>query len=422
MSNATQYGQTIFLEGLQTSSSAKKLRRVHFSKNGAEGVLYNEAWLQHLIMKHPSVLPIDQIEPIFCDLVPICVELPMRSGSLDNLLVTPKGDIALIECKLWRNPEARREVVGQIIDYATEMSNWTYDDLQEAITRTRSLDNSDEKKTRRLYELVSAKEEIDEASFHDAVSRNLKRGRFLLLIVGDGIREEVEAMTEFLQQYAGLHFTLGVVELALFEVPIPDGGYIVQPRILARTTNIDRGIVTIDNGQIAVKPPNAGSSAAVEAMPNKTGKRTTITQERYFEQIENSLPGITPKLRAFIDDLPNDVSTEFGTANMILRWHSAARSWNLGAISTSGQVWMEYIGQQANDAGLPDLGKQYLATLAGLVPGAFVKKNGTAWNVAAQDGKSIPVDELLKDETRKNGWLRAITDFQEAVMRASPDN
>ena len=24
----------------------------------------------------------------------------------------------LIECKLWRNPEARREVVGQILDYA----------------------------------------------------------------------------------------------------------------------------------------------------------------------------------------------------------------------------------------------------------------------------------------------------------------
>jgi hypothetical protein len=56
---------------------------------------------------------------------------------------------------------------------------------------------------------------MDEIAFHDAVSRNLKRGRVLLLIVGDGIREGLETMTEFLQQHAGLHFTLSIIELAL---------------------------------------------------------------------------------------------------------------------------------------------------------------------------------------------------------------
>ena len=81
-----------------------------------------KAWLQRLIMRHPSLLPVDQIEPAFNTLVPVCIELPMQSGYLDNLLVTPTGDLALVECKLWRNPEARREVVAQIIDYAKEMS------------------------------------------------------------------------------------------------------------------------------------------------------------------------------------------------------------------------------------------------------------------------------------------------------------
>ena len=69
-------------------------------------------------MRHPSLLPVDQIEPAFNTVVPICIELPMKSGFLDNLLVTPAGDLALVECKLWRNPEARREVVAQIIHYA----------------------------------------------------------------------------------------------------------------------------------------------------------------------------------------------------------------------------------------------------------------------------------------------------------------
>jgi hypothetical protein len=114
----TQYGHTLFLDGFQLGSSAKKLNRLHFSKDASENALFDEAWLQRLVMAHPSVLPVDQIEPAFSPLIPVCIELPVSSGSVDNLLVTPAGDLALIECKLWRNPEARRKVLAQIIDYA----------------------------------------------------------------------------------------------------------------------------------------------------------------------------------------------------------------------------------------------------------------------------------------------------------------
>ena len=41
--------------------------------------------------------------------------------------------MASIECKLWRNPEARREAVVQIIDYAHGMASWAHTDLDEAI-------------------------------------------------------------------------------------------------------------------------------------------------------------------------------------------------------------------------------------------------------------------------------------------------
>ncbi|HWQ54098.1 MAG TPA: hypothetical protein VN442_10465 [Bryobacteraceae bacterium] len=399
MSTPTQYGHTLFLEGFQAGSSSRRLKRIRFLKNASESAPYDEAWLQHLIMRQPSLLPIDQIEPAFTALVPICVELPVGSGYLDNLLITPAGDLAIIECKLWRNPEARREVVAQILDYANTMSTWTYDTLQEAIRRAKPLDASDEKKVRSLYELVSSKGEIDEASFHDAVSRNLKRGRFLLLIVGDGIREGVESMAGFLQQYAGFHFTLAIVELALFEVP--NGGYIAQPRILARTTNIDRGVVTLEEGRIAIKPPNIGPTTAAHS-----GRRMTITQERYFEQLEKHCQGLSEKLNGFIDSLAaHNASPEFGSDSMILRWRSDdTKSWNLGTITSSGQVWMDYLGQQARNAGLLELSKQYLTDLAGLVPGAYVKKTQkeTAWNIA-QNGKSITADALLADEARKDG-------------------
>jgi len=103
MAIQAQFGHTLFLDGFEAGSAAEKLNRLHFSKSASETAPYDEAWLQRLIMRHPSLLPVDQIEPAFNTLVPICIELPMRSGSLDNLLVTPAGDFALVECKLWRH-------------------------------------------------------------------------------------------------------------------------------------------------------------------------------------------------------------------------------------------------------------------------------------------------------------------------------
>jgi hypothetical protein len=39
-------------------------------------------------MRHPNILPVDQIEPAFANLVAICTELPTPSGFVDNLFLT----------------------------------------------------------------------------------------------------------------------------------------------------------------------------------------------------------------------------------------------------------------------------------------------------------------------------------------------
>jgi hypothetical protein len=413
MATQSQFGHTLFLDGFEAGCSAERLRRLHFSKDSSETSQYNEAWLQRLIMRQPSILPIDQIEPAFDTIIPVCIELPMKCGFLDNLFVTPTGDLALVECKLWRNPEARREVVAQIIDYAKEISGWTYETLQNAVQRAPGFD-SDGQFRPSLYETVSSTGQIDESSFHDAVSRNLKRGRFLLLIVGDGIREGVEGMAEFLQQHAGFHFTLAFVEIALFEIR---GGYIAQPRVLARTTNIDRGVVRLDEGRIVFAPCNSD--------PRPGSRRgTTLTQEEYFERLERELSGISLKLNGFLDDLgAYNVFAEFGTESMILRWRpDNGRDWNLGTISKRGLLWLDLMGGRANSEGLLEIHKQFLQKLVDLVPGAYIRKTRkeTTWYVA-QDTKDhyISVDALLASETRKNGWIRAIVEFQAAVMQTS---
>src|SRR4051812_14351576 len=95
-----------------------------------------------------------------------------------------------------------------------------------------------------VLEMVrSVAPDTDEVQFNDALTQNLRRGRFLLLIVGGGIREGVEANSEYLQVHAGLHFSLGLVELPIYA--LPDGSRLVAPRVLARTLVVTRTVVAL---------------------------------------------------------------------------------------------------------------------------------------------------------------------------------
>lgn len=170
----------------------------------------SEADIQALVHAHPTCLPIAEIDPMFSGPVPICTELNTPAGAIDNFMVTPSGLPVLVECKLWRNPEGRREVVGQILDYAKQLSRWSSSDLQREVSRRLKRDGNP------LLDMVRAVDPlVDEIHFNDTLTANLRRGRFLLLIVGDGIREGVEAIAEYLQVHAGLHFSLGLVELPI---------------------------------------------------------------------------------------------------------------------------------------------------------------------------------------------------------------
>ena len=161
----------------------------------------------------------------------------------------PRGRLVLAEFKLWRNPQARREVIGQILDYAKELASWGYEDLQREISKTLR------KPGNVLYDLVRAGgAEIDEAEFADDVARCLRRGEFLLLIVGDGIREDTARIVDFVQRHAGLCFNLALVEAAIYRGG--DGGLLVQPRVLAKTVLLRRTII-----ESAAPEPERGADA-----------------------------------------------------------------------------------------------------------------------------------------------------------------
>ena len=245
----TFYGDLIRIDR-RTGAEPESLHRIPLDASTADGG-FAESDIHDLLYRFPGALPIAAIDASYKDAVPVCRELYTRAGYIDTLYVNPLGRLTLAEFKLWRNPQARREVIGQILDYAKELASWRYADLQREVSRALG------RKGNILYDLVRERAPaVNEAEFVDNVTRHLKRGEFLLLIVGDGIREDVEDIVGFVQRHSGLHFNLALVEAALYRDK--ENSMIVQPRILARTEIVQR--IVVESGVDHDIPPDVEQS------------------------------------------------------------------------------------------------------------------------------------------------------------------
>ncbi|GIK48236.1 MAG: hypothetical protein BroJett013_09330 [Alphaproteobacteria bacterium] len=208
----------------------------------------NEAWLRDTLLRHPELIPVGDIDPAYGPLTPLCAELHLGAGvgRLDAAFINAYGRLTLVECKLWRNPQARREVVAQVLDYARAISRWSYSDLQRQVAHATGRTGNVP------YELAKAQHpKLIEHDFVDATAAAMRAGRFLLLIAGDGIREDVGAMAELINNNAAMGFSFGMVEVALYG--FADGALAIQPRAIAKTRLIERTVVVLrDRGGAAV--------------------------------------------------------------------------------------------------------------------------------------------------------------------------
>ncbi|MGH6952649.1 MAG: hypothetical protein ACREGL_00585 [Alphaproteobacteria bacterium] len=405
MSNR-QYAQPYVFRGLAAEDTALPLSRIILVPGQAHE--YDEAWLQGALVRHPNLLPIGDIEPVFQPLVPVCRELPTKTGSVDLLFANEKGLLTLVECKLWRNPEARRVVVAQILDYAKDLSQWRYEDLDDAVKRTR------EGKNRGLFALVNeALPEAEEIEFCNNVSKNLKRGRFLLMVVGDGIRESVENIAIFLQAHSGLHFTFSLVELALFRLPESHGsGVLVQPRVLARTVEIERAVVRVEAPGVEVVTPPAEVVG-----DEKVRRRRTITEVEFAEALLKADPeaaGALPQFLAACEQL--GITQTFGDSSINLHWNYAeVEKINFGIVRTDGRVKLYSISARLDQIGALPIAESYLERVAGLLRGGSVIKKGSLWSWRViQNGKDPILLDLL--DVRRQ-WLALIQETQEAIVK-----
>jgi hypothetical protein len=280
-----------------------------------EGEATREHPLRDLIFDNPAILPLTELDPGIGRIVPVAKELNLPgSGFIDVLLVSEHGRLIVVECKLWRNPQARREVVGQVLDYAGELARIGYEGLQRAISsRLKRQGNL-------LHELItSAGGAIPEATLVDRVDRDLAAGRFLLLIVGDGITEGAQRIGAFLTRHAGLAFDLAMIEIAEYREATPGSTQprrILHPRILARTAVIERHVIRNEVPNAVIEPISdadevaptrpAGSGANAEAISSWRRFVDRFARETQFDdpaQLPPRVGGVNWMRMPLHDDL-----------------------------------------------------------------------------------------------------------------------
>ena len=169
------YGDLIRLS-LSGDGDDETLTRIPLGTPSAQGGI-DESTLQELLFRYPQTLPIASIDAAYDGAVPVCRELSTPAGYVDALYVNALGRLTLAEFKLWRNPQARREVIGQILDYAKEIASWSYEDLQREVSKSLKRPGNV------LFDLVRVTDPgVDEGVFVDNVTRHLRRGEFLFYV------------------------------------------------------------------------------------------------------------------------------------------------------------------------------------------------------------------------------------------------
>jgi len=163
----------------------------------------SEDLLQGLLEKYPNLLAGDQMDsesPRRWLLISREVGVPDEEEgggrwSLDHLFLDQDGIPTLVEVKRSNDTRIRREVVGQMLDYAANaVMYWPIEAIQAKFSARCDFEGIDAGEV--LSEFLNGAGKEDE--FWQKVKTNLQAGKIRLLFVADEIPSELRRIVEFL--------------------------------------------------------------------------------------------------------------------------------------------------------------------------------------------------------------------------------
>jgi hypothetical protein len=193
--------------------------------------------LQELLARHPNLLAGDQIDPesprrwllVARELALASDEAGAGRWSVDHLFLDQDGVPTIVEVKRGADTRIRREVVGQMLEYAANaVTYWQVDALRTSFETSAQRDGREpQEELVRLLDDPNA----DADQFWEHVKTNLQAGRLRLVFVSDSIPTELQRMVEFLNE------RMTPTEVIAVEIKqyVGDGHETLVPRVVGQT-------------------------------------------------------------------------------------------------------------------------------------------------------------------------------------------
>jgi hypothetical protein len=232
--------------------SGMKGTRAAYTRTSASHLDVHEDWFRDAISDNPELViaPCRQ-----AGLVPTdetwthwATEFPLDAGSVDVLLLASSGRVGIVETKLSYNPQVRREVVAQILDYALALQE--ADDLPP------------------LPERDPVKEPRGAVPEEADVRERIGRGEFLLVVAGDEIDPRALRLGEaVLAGHLTSEWDLAMVDLNVYEgEPSATPRYLLIPELRGVMSHETRQVVRVvtegDRTRVKVERINAAPATA----------------------------------------------------------------------------------------------------------------------------------------------------------------
>lgn len=157
----------------------------------------NEAELQNILYESPDIIPIEKLGENLKEPKLFVKEAGLPgSGSTDLIGIDEEGGITIIECKLATNPDTRRKVIGQVLEYAAYLWQITYEDFDGICSKAENwgqngLADVMQQKMEGIEEPWSAEE------FRHRISATLVNGDFRLIVAVDKLNDELRRIIQY---------------------------------------------------------------------------------------------------------------------------------------------------------------------------------------------------------------------------------
>ncbi len=196
----------------------------------------SERLLQQLLARYPHLLAGKQIDPASPRrwlLVSREAALPSEEGgggtfAVDHLFLDQDGTPTLVEVKRSSDTRIRRELVGQMLDYAANaVAYWPIETVRALFEARCQAEGLDVEQV--LSEFLEPETEIE--TFWQQVNTNLRIGRIRMLFVADEVPPELQRIVEFLNEQ------LSQAEMLAVEIKqyVGQGLRSLVPRVIGQT-------------------------------------------------------------------------------------------------------------------------------------------------------------------------------------------